>query len=163
MQSQLIIRILGILLMIFSATMVPPLAVALLYGDGGGSAFFSGFFISLLTGLILFLPRKNEKGELRNRDGFLVVVLFWAVLSVFGAIPLYLSGIENFGVADAVFESFSGLTTTGATVIVGLDELPHSILFYRQQLQWLGGMGDYRISGRYFTDVRNRGNAALSS
>jgi len=141
MQTQVIIRILGILLMIFSVTMVPPLAVALLYGDGGGSAFFSGFVISLLTGLLLFLPRKEAKGELRTRDGFLVVVLFWAVLSLFGAVPLYLSHIPGFGLADAVFESFSGLTTTGATVIVGIDELPHAVLFYRQQLQWLGGMG----------------------
>lgn len=141
MQSQLIVRILGILLMIFSVTMIPPFIVAFIYGDGGGGAFFAGFLISLLTGLLLFLPRKNISGELRNRDGFLVVVLFWAVLSLFGAIPLYLSGIENFGIADAVFESFSGLTTTGATVIVGLDELPHAVLFYRQQLQWLGGMG----------------------
>lgn len=141
MQSQLIIRILGILLMIFSVTMIPPFIVAFFYGDGAGGAFFAGFLISLLTGLLLFLPRKNVSGELRNRDGFLVVVLFWAVLSLFGAIPLYLSDINNFGIADAVFESFSGLTTTGATVIVGLDDLPHAVLFYRQQLQWLGGMG----------------------
>ncbi len=141
MQTQLIIRILGVLLLIFSTTMLPPLIIAILYGDGGGKAFFSGFIISLLTGLLLFLPRKNVVGELRMRDGFLVVVLFWSVLSFFGAIPLYFSDIENFGLADAVFESFSGLTTTGATVISGLDDLSHSVLFYRQQLQWLGGMG----------------------
>ncbi len=141
MQSKLVIRILGILLMIFSTTMIPPIIVSILYGDGGGAAFFTGFFISMFTGLLLFLFNKEQQGELRNRDGFLVVVLFWAVLSLFGAIPLYFSEIENFGVADAVFESFSGLTTTGATAIVGLDGLPHSVLFYRQQLQWLGGMG----------------------
>jgi len=141
MQTQIIIRILGILLMIFSATMIPPLAVTLIYKDGGGMAFFSGFLISLMTGLVLYLPRRKVRGELRTRDGFLVVVLFWTVLSLFGAIPIYLGNIANIGLADAVFESFSGLTTTGATVIVGLDDLPHSILFYRQQLQWLGGMG----------------------
>jgi len=141
MQSQLIIRILGILLMIFSITMIPSIIVSLIYKDGGGLAFFAGFLISLLIGLFLFVPRKNLKGELRLRDGFLVVVLFWTVLSLFGAIPLYLSNIPNLGVADAVFESFSGLTTTGATVISGLDQLSHSVLFYRQQLQWLGGMG----------------------
>ncbi len=141
MQSQLIIRILGILLMIFSVTMIPSMIVSLIYKDGGGLAFFSGFLFSLFIGLILFLPRKNVKGELRLRDGFLIVVLFWTVLSLFGAIPLYLSGIPNLSVAGAVFESFSGLTTTGATVISGLDTLPHSVLFYRQQLQWLGGMG----------------------
>ncbi|MGX5175548.1 TrkH family potassium uptake protein [Aliikangiella sp. IMCC44653] len=141
MQSKLIIRILGILLMIFSTTMIPPIIVSIIYSDGGSAAFFSGFFISMFTGLMLFLANKKQRGELRNRDGFLVVVLFWTVLSLFGAIPLYLSQIDNFGIADAVFESFSGLTTTGATVILGLDELPRSVLFYRQQLQWLGGMG----------------------
>ncbi len=141
MQGQLIIRILGILLMIFSVTMIPPLAIAGIYQDGGGMAFFAGFLISLFTGLFLFLPRKKVTGELRIRDGFLVVVLFWTVLSLVGAIPLYLSNIPGLGIADAVFESFSGLTTTGATVIVGLDQLAHSVLFYRQQLQWLGGMG----------------------
>ena len=141
MQTQLIIRILGILLLVFSTTMLPPLAISIVYGDGGGKAFFSGFLFSLLTGLFLFLPRKKVRGELRIRDGFLIVVLFWAVLSLFGAIPLYFSEIKDFGVADAVFESFSGLTTTGATVIQGLDNLSHSVLFYRQQLQWLGGMG----------------------
>ncbi|WP_196139830.1 TrkH family potassium uptake protein [Aliikangiella sp. G2MR2-5] len=141
MQIQLIIRVLGILLIIFSATMLPPLMIAAIYGDGGGKAFFAGFFISLITGLMLFVPRKSLRGELRIRDGFLIVVLFWTVLSLFGAIPLYASDIKGFSFADAVFESFSGLTTTGATVIQGLDHLSHSVLFYRQQLQWLGGMG----------------------
>ena len=141
MQIQVIIRILGILLMIFSVAMLPPILVALSFGDGGGSAFFSAFIVSLALGLTLYLPRKNAKGELRTRDGFLIVILFWTVLSFMGALPLYLGGIPNFGISDAVFESFSGLTTTGATVISGLDSLPHSILFYRQQLQWMGGMG----------------------
>ena len=127
--------------MIFSIAMIPPILIAWFFGDGGGLAFFIAFLVSLLVGLFLFLPRKNVRGELRTRDGFLVVILFWGVLSFMGALPLYLGGIPNFGVADAIFESFSGLTTTGATVISGLDNLPHSILFYRQQLQWMGGMG----------------------
>ncbi len=141
MQIQVIIRILGILLIIFSLAMLPPILVAWNFGDGGGTAFFSAFLVSLFLGLALYLPRKNAKGELRTRDGFLVVILFWTVLSFMGAVPLYLGGIPNFGISDAIFESFSGLTTTGATVISGLDSLPHSILFYRQQLQWMGGMG----------------------
>ena len=141
MQIQVIIRILGILLMIFSLAMLPPIFVAWHFGDGGGLAFFTAFGVSLFVGLTLYIPRKNAKGELRTRDGFLVVILFWSVLSFMGALPLYLGDIPNFGVADAIFESFSGLTTTGATVISGLDSLSHSILFYRQQLQWMGGMG----------------------
>ncbi len=71
----------------------------------------------------------------------MVVVLVWAVLGIVGGLPIYLSGIYDISITDAIFESMSGLTTTGATVIAGIDSLPHSILFYRQELQWLGGMG----------------------
>jgi trk system potassium uptake protein TrkH len=78
---------------------------------------------------------------LRLRDGFLVVAAFWTVLGAFGAAPLYFAGELSLSVTDAIFESMSGLTTTGATVMTGLDELPRAILYYRQQLQWLGGMG----------------------
>lgn len=141
MQTQVIIRILGILLMIFSVAMIPPIFVAWIFADGGGLAFFYAFLISLTSGLALYLPRKDARRELRTRDGFLIVILFWGVLSFMGAVPLYLGDIPNFGFTDAIFESFSGLTTTGATVISGLDGLSHSILFYRQQLQWMGGMG----------------------
>jgi trk system potassium uptake protein TrkH len=73
------------------------------------------------------------------RDGFLVVSLFWAVLGVFGGIPFFLG--VHLNLTDSVFEAVSGFTTTGATVIVGLDQLPPSILYHRQQIQWLGGMG----------------------
>ncbi len=141
MQRQVVIRILGILLMLFSTTMLPPIFVSILYRDGAGSNFASALFFSLVTGLFLFWRHRHARAELKTRDGFLIVVMFWTVLSLFGAIPLYLANIENFGLADAIFESFSGLTTTGATVIQGLDQLPKSILYYRQQLQWLGGMG----------------------
>jgi trk system potassium uptake protein TrkH len=78
---------------------------------------------------------------MRYRDGFMVVVLFWAVLAIFGAIPLYLVHKPLLSFTDAFFESMSGLTTTGATVLQGIDHLPESIRYYRQQLQWLGGMG----------------------
>lgn len=141
MQHAVVIRIVGILLVLFSTTMLPPFVVSLIYNDGAGSYFVTAMFLSLMTGLLLFWPNRYKKAELKTRDGFLIVVMFWSVLSFFGAIPLYLSDIPNFNLSDAVFESFSGLTTTGATVIVGLDDLPKSILFYRQQLQWLGGMG----------------------
>lgn len=141
MQRNVVIRILGILLMLFSTTMLPPIAVSIIYGDGAGTNFAIALLFSLLTGLAIFWPNRYAQAELKTRDGFLIVVMFWTVLSFFGAIPLYLSDIQNFNLVDAIFESFSGLTTTGATVISGLDNLPHSILFYRQQLQWLGGMG----------------------
>ena len=92
-------------------------------------------------GLLLYLPVYNQKKELRLRDGFLVVVLFWSVLGIVGGLPFYLSGINDISATDAIFESISGLTTTGATVISGIDDLPHALRFYRQELQWLGGMG----------------------
>ena len=84
---------------------------------------------------------RHVKRTLRLRDGFIVVVLFWGVLGVVGALPLYITEALTLTPMQAIFESLSGLTTTGATVIIGLESLPKSILFYRQQLQWLGGMG----------------------
>ncbi len=134
-------RILGILMMLFSLTMLPPMLVSLLFGDGALLAFLGGFCGIFIVGTICWYPVRREKRELRLRDGFMIVVMFWTVLGLLGAVPLMLSENPQVSVTDAIFESISGLTTTGATVIVGLDSLPKSILFYRQQLQWLGGMG----------------------
>lgn len=132
-------RLIGILLTLFSFTMVPPILVGLWYGDGGIQTFFITLLVTLTCGILVSFPVLNYRQEMRLRDGFLVVALFWTVLGLFGAQPFYLE--HSMSVTDAVFESLSGLTTTGATVIVGLDELPHALLYYRQQLQWFGGMG----------------------
>ncbi len=140
-QNKVVLRVLGSLLSMFSITMLPPVVVGLVYGDGAIMPFVLGFFTTLLTGLLLLAPVKTESAPLQLRDGFVVVVMFWTVLSVFGGLPFYLAPELELSVAAAIFESVSGLTTTGATLIEGLDELPHSILFYRQQMQWLGGMG----------------------
>ena len=134
-------RILGILLMLFSFTMLPPLLVSVIYIDVTFEAFFYSFAIILISGIVLWLPVKNQKKDLRIRDGFLVVALFWTILSLFGAIPFVLSPEPDISITDAIFESFSGLTTTGSTILTGIDHLPEAIRFYRQQLQWLGGMG----------------------
>ena len=134
-------RMLGILLMIFSFTFFPPALVAWLYDDGQTKVFLEGTFLVLLLGFLMWLPTMRYRDDLRVRDGFLIVVLFWFVLGLAGAVPFVLADRPVLSVTDAVFESFSGLTTTGATVITGLDDLPKSILYYRQQLQWLGGMG----------------------
>ncbi|MDX1498383.1 MAG: TrkH family potassium uptake protein [Woeseiaceae bacterium] len=134
-------RILGLLLMMFSLTMLPPIAVSLLFGEDAWLPFIQGFGLTLAAGLLLFLPVHKVRKELRLRDGFVVVAAFWTVLGTFGAAPLYFSPLPALSLTDAVFESISGLTTTGATVVTGLDTLPRSILYYRQQLQWLGGMG----------------------
>ncbi|MCZ6566451.1 MAG: TrkH family potassium uptake protein [Gammaproteobacteria bacterium] len=141
MQRRVIQRVLGILLAGFSVTMLPPILVGTLYEDDAMTPFLLAFAITLITGLILWYPVRKSRDDLRLRDGFLIVVLFWTVLGAFGALPLLFCQSLTIGITDAVFESISGLTTTGATVITNLDELPKSILFYRQGLQWLGGMG----------------------
>jgi len=141
MHIALIFRILGMLLMMFSLTLFTPIAVSLWYGDGVYPAFFVAFAITAVSGALMWMPTAKRQADLRTRDGFLITSLFWAVLGLFGALPFLLAPNPELTVSDAVFESLSGLTTTGATVITGLDDLPKSILFYRQQLQWLGGIG----------------------
>lgn len=132
----------GILLMLFSMLgNLPPLLVSLLYDDGMAFVFFQSFLSIFATGFLFWLPTSRSQQELSTRDSFLVVTLFWAVLGTAGSLPFMFSSAIELSVTDAIFESLSGLTTTGATVISGLDALPKSILFYRQQLQWLGGMG----------------------
>jgi trk system potassium uptake protein TrkH len=141
MSLRMILRILGLLLMLFSLTLMPPILISLLYADGLWDAFIIAIAITVVTGALMYLPNRNARRELRTRDGFLIAVLFWSVLALFGSLPLMLTGADALSITDAVFESFSGLTTTGATVITGIEFLPKSILYYRQQLQWLGGMG----------------------
>ena len=141
MHYAIIAKVLGILLMLFSLTLMPPVFVSLHYGDGAYSSFILAFGITFSTGLIAWLPVYNIRQDLSTRDGFLITSLFWTVLALFGSLPLMLADATQMTVVDAVFESLSGLTTTGATVLTGLDQLPRSILFYRQQLQWLGGIG----------------------
>ena len=132
-------RILGLLLMFFSISMLPPTVLSWVEHDHIAYAFITPFALSLITGLLLWLPVRYHRRDLRVRDGFLVVAMFWLVLSLFSALPFILS--PHLSLTDSVFEAVSGLTTTGGTVIIGLDELPLSLLYYRQQLQWLGGMG----------------------
>lgn len=139
MHWRAITRLFGILLMLYSLSFVPSIVIALLYEDGQWIIFVSSLLITGFLGLLLWLPNTRERSELSVRDGFLFVTLFWALLSLVGALP-FLLGL-HLGLTDAVFESVSGFTTTGATVITGLDRLPPSILYHRQQIQWLGGMG----------------------
>jgi trk system potassium uptake protein TrkH len=140
-QYKNIIRILGLLVALLSVTMLPPAMVSMIYRDGGGVPFLMGFLCCLFTGFLAWYPFRNEKKDLKSREGFLIVVLFWLVLASFSAIPLILLDQPSLSVTDAFFESFSGLTTTGATILHSIDVLPHAVLWYRQQLQWLGGMG----------------------
>ncbi len=141
MHFAIIFKVIGLLLMLFSLTMTPPIAVSYIYDDHHASAFVLAFAITFLTGLMAWFPVHKIKQDLRTKDGFLITSLFWTVLALFGALPFIIAESMQLPFVDAVFESLSGLSTTGATVITGLEDLPKSILFYRQQLQWLGGIG----------------------
>ncbi len=141
MNWAVVIRILGLLLMMFSVTMLLPIIFSLYYDDHSWLPFVQGFGLTLVSGFVLWLPVHKSRKDLRLRDGFLIVSAFWTVLGAFGAAPFYFADSLSLSITDAIFESMSGLTTTGATLLTGLDELPASILYYRQQLQWLGGMG----------------------
>ena len=140
MHLAVIFRVTGTLLTCFSFTFLVPALVALIYDERTLSTFFLAFVITLGVGLALWLPLRGNR-ELRGGDGFLITALFYLGLGLFGAVPLYFATATDMSFTDAAFESMSGLTTTGATVLVGLDDLPKSLLFYRQLLQWLGGMG----------------------
>lgn len=139
MQLRAIQYIVFLGLTLFSLSMAVPAMIAAVEGEDTASIFALCGLALATIGVCGWFPVRRHAVELRLRDGFLVVVALWVVIGLAGMVPfLFTPGLEPL---DALFESVSGLTTTGATVIVGLDELPRSTLFYRQQLQWIGGMG----------------------
>ena len=141
MNIGLCIRIVGLLLMLFSLGTLPSMVLGWVQEDGTAEVFGQAFAATAISGVVLSLLTQRVNTELQIRDGFLVTAAFWIVLSLYGSLPFLLSDAIQVSVFDAVFESVSGLTTTGATVLAGLDKLPQSILLYRQLLQWLGGIG----------------------
>lgn len=141
MNIGLCIRIVGLLLMLFSLGTLPSMLLGWVQNDGTASVFGQAFAATAISGVVLYLLTQRVNSELQIRDGFLVTAAFWIVLGLYGSLPFLLSDAMSVSVFDAVFESVSGLTTTGATVLAGLDSLPPSILLYRQLLQWLGGIG----------------------
>ena len=141
MQIKTILRLIGLLLMIFSLSMLTPLPFNFIFHETFWPPFLAAFSSTFSVGAILWLCFRSHQNELKIRDGFLIVVLFWLVLCFFAAIPFLLAINSNHGITDALFESVAGFTTTGASIITQLDKMPHALLFYRQQLQFLGGMG----------------------
>jgi trk system potassium uptake protein TrkH len=140
MRLRAILRILGVIVGLTSLSKLPSAVLALVLDEPTVHAYFSSFLLSGAIGLMLYWPNRLVHYDLRLRDGFLIVTFTWVAASLVSALPLWM-GPPNLSFADAVFEATSGLTTTGATVIVGLDALPKSVLLYRQVLQFLGGMG----------------------
>ena len=141
MNPRLIAKIIGLLLLVSSGMMLPPAVVGMIYQDGDIIPFLEGFLFLALIGGSLFFTYRHIYAELKIRSGFLVVGSSWLIVGLAGAVPLYASDFLDLSLIDAIFESISGLTTTGATILTNIDELPHSVKFYRQQMQWFGGMG----------------------
>jgi trk system potassium uptake protein TrkH len=139
-QAGSVLRIVGLVLLIFGGTMLLPLAVGWIAGEPSADEFMTSMLITGACGLSTWYATRHYNRELQARDGFLLVTLTWGLLPLFGAIPLLLF-IPGLSVTDGYFEAASGLTTTGATVLSGLDRLPVSINLWRGQLQWMGGMG----------------------
>ncbi|MDI9818730.1 MULTISPECIES: TrkH family potassium uptake protein [unclassified Legionella] len=142
MQIKTILRILGLLLMMFSVSMLTPLLINFIFSEKFWLPFLAAFGCTFATGATLWFSCRKQHNELKIRDGFLIVALFWFVLCFFASLPfIFAIDHHNHSMTDALFESVSGFTTTGASIIRHLEGLPHAILFYRQQLQFLGGMG----------------------
>lgn len=134
-----VFRALGMVIAMFGLTMLIPLAYSWIANDGAQTAFDDAAALTFLAGFCLWYFNRRHKRDLNVRDGFLMVVLVWSVLPIFAAIPLLVQLDISF--TDAYFETVSGLTTTGATTMSGLDTLPPSINLWRHLLVWLGGMG----------------------
>ena len=118
--------------------MLVPFMIGILYSEDNHNLYVFVFIIVFAFGLLLWLLSRGSLNEIRITEGFVITVLFWFVLGIIGSIPFVLSGIT---IIDSIFESISGVTTTGATVLTALEDLPKSLLIYRQLLQWIGGMG----------------------
>ncbi|MCW8193633.1 potassium transporter TrkG [Proteobacteria bacterium 005FR1] len=121
--------------------MLFPVLIGLVYGEQDIYAFLGAFLIAATLGTLGAVLSRNSKKQLRTRDGFLVAILFWLFFSAFSALPLILDQRLNISFTDAVFESVSGITTTGGSVFKDIDALPRSILYYRAQLNFFGGLG----------------------
>ncbi len=135
-----VLNVLGSMLMLFSVTYALPILVSVLYADGLAVDFVYAAAGSLLVGSGIVLATRRHKRELRSRDGFLLVTLAWVLMSAIATVPLML-GLPGLSFTDAFFETMSGLSTTGATVLTGLDTLAPSLNFWRAALHWYGGMG----------------------
>lgn len=139
MNKRKIISFIGKIMLIEAALMIPPLLVALFYGDGDAGAFVCTIIPTVIVGALFSRVRESDK-RMSSRDGYFIVAAAWIVISLIGALPLYIAGgFESY--CGALFEIVSGFTTTGASVLAKPEELGHGILFWRSFTHWVGGMG----------------------
>jgi trk system potassium uptake protein TrkH len=132
-------KVFGLLVIVFSLALLPPAVVAYVFEDGFHYRFLAMAACGIAIGPVCLIGRAPEERLLRIRGGFMIVAVSWIAISLLGAIPFIVVGNMDF--ATAVFESASGFTTTGSTAIVGIEFMPKSLLFFRQEIQWLGGIG----------------------
>lgn len=137
MNYGIVLRVLGDILMVESLLMIPSLLIAVYSGGNDIKAFIITIILTATVGF--FMGRKKHGKLINASDGLAIVAFGWILASIFGALPLFLSGATNF--LDAIFETVSGFTTTGATVISNVEALPQGILFWRSFTHWIGGMG----------------------
>ena len=131
--------LIGILLIVLGASMLAPYSIQVLYGENSHS-FISSSFVTIFIGILFVLANLEKEFKLNLRQTFLFSTLAWLMVAIFGSLPFLLSASE-FTISEAFFESMSGITTTGATIISDLDNSPKSILLWRAIMQWLGGIG----------------------
>lgn len=141
MRWRYIIHVVGILLLFLGLAMLLPVGCSLWYHDTSLIPLLQAMVITVCTGLIFaFISRRQDIDFIRQREGMAIVALGWAAIGFFGALPFYLDGaFPSF--TDAFFESVSGFTTTGSTVLTDIESMSKSLLFWRSLIQWLGGMG----------------------
>ncbi len=135
-----VIHALGLMLVVFSAAYLMPIAASLIYADGTLINFALAMVMTAATGVLMWMLTRRYKGELSIRHGYLLVIGMWTAMPAVATLPL-LMVIDRLSFTDAYFETMSGITTTGATVLTGLDNLPPAINIWRHELHWLGGMG----------------------
>jgi len=140
MHLEAVFGLIGRITLMFALLMLVPLTFAVLGGDGAAPAFLGALMLTLASGLLMGALRRRSRRELQPKDGFVLVTLTWLLLPAFGALPLLWS-IPGLSLTDAYFESMSGFTATGATVLSGLDQLPLSVNVWRCFLQYVGGLG----------------------
>lgn len=140
MNSKIIFRALGFLLLVEGAAMFLTSLISVLYNEHDFAAFLISSGINIVVGLTLVYFSRDARHDIGRREGYVIVTSVWVVFSIFGSLPYVISGaIPNF--TNAFFETISGFSTTGSTIIADIESMPHGVLFWRSMTQWLGGMG----------------------
>src|SRR5664279_865556 len=151
---RIIARAYSILLIVEGLFMLVSAGVSLIYQEHTATSFLYSALVTIVTGVLVFTPFRNEERIFGNKEGYIIITGIWLLFSLFGTLPFLLSGsVANFG--DAFFESMSGFSTTGATILTDVQSMPNGILFWRSLSQWLGGLGIIFISLSVFPALKS--------